>query len=257
MANLEKNYSTVAENYDKMIKWEKRLAREIPFFTSILSEVKGNKVLDCACATGQHAVKLAKLGYQVTGSDINPEMIKQAKELIKHEGVNVNFLPSNFLNLKNDINNKFDLIMCIGNSLPHIKDEEELRLCLRNMFDLMLPQGNLVLQNRNYDKFMKEKEKYQLMPLTNWTENNESKLFIRINELNSNQKISFTILTLSEENNNWRMEAERTELYPIQQDEIEKILLEIGFTNVKFYGDYEKKPYDPNTSGDLIIVATK
>jgi glycine/sarcosine N-methyltransferase len=255
MADL-KAYSTVSNNYDKMIKWNNRLAREIPFFTDLLTDLPQEKILDCACATGQHLVELAKLGFQVTGSDLNPDMLKQAQSLAKSNQLAIDLYQANFLELTQKIDDKFGLVMCIGNSLPHITNLSEIRLSIQNMYNLLKPNGKLVIQNRNYDKLLFDK--YQLMPLTKWQDDQENKLFIRINELNSEQKVSFTILTLTEdENKNWRMEAERTELYPIQLNEIDAILRDVGFSEILSYGDYQLNPFEPKTSGDLIIVATK
>lgn len=256
MAGFEKDYSTIANNYDKMINWEKRLAREIPFFADYLSNDLNKKILDCACATGQHAVQLAQMGYQVTASDINSTMVQQTRELAKEKDVALEVYQSDFISLKEKINDTFDMIICIGNSLPHVENKDELRNSLENMFSLLKTGGQLIIQNRNYDKIMQDK--YQMMPMTKWTNQEEAKLFIRINELNSNQKVSFTIITLSsEENNNWRMETERTELYPIQQIQIDGILKEIGFKDTIFYGNYEKHIFAANSSSDLIVVTTK
>lgn len=251
-----KEYSTVASDYDKMIKWNNRLSREIPFFTKLLADSPQEKVLDCACATGQHLVELAKLGFQVTGSDLNADMLKQALELARSNQLEIDLYQTDFLELTQTINDKFGLVICIGNSLPHLTNLQDIKQSISNMYDLLKPNGKLVIQNRNYDKLLIDK--YQLMPLTKWQDNQENKLFIRINELNSEQKVSFTILTLTEdENNSWRMEAERTELYPIQQIEIDGILRDVGFIEVNSYGDYQSNPFEPKTSSDLIIVATK
>jgi len=47
-------------------------------------------ILDLGCGTGNHAIPLAKRGYEVTGVDISPDMLRIAKEKIS------NFKPSTF-----------------------------------------------------------------------------------------------------------------------------------------------------------------
>ncbi|MEP6619508.1 MAG: methyltransferase domain-containing protein [bacterium] len=42
-------------------------------------ELKGNAVLDLGCGTGQHAIRLARRGYDVTGVDRAPEMLAIAR----------------------------------------------------------------------------------------------------------------------------------------------------------------------------------
>lgn len=41
---------------------------------------KGSRVLDVATGTGEQALALAKAGYDVTGIDLSPEMLEQAKK---------------------------------------------------------------------------------------------------------------------------------------------------------------------------------
>ena len=40
----------------------------------------GGPLLDLACGTGRMALRMAAQGYQVTGVDIVPEMIAQARQ---------------------------------------------------------------------------------------------------------------------------------------------------------------------------------
>ncbi len=54
--NSENLFSGFVTDYDRMIDWEKRLAREAPFFKKIFAETKPGKLLDTACATGHHAL---------------------------------------------------------------------------------------------------------------------------------------------------------------------------------------------------------
>lgn len=54
---------------------------------------EGSKILDIATGTGSQAVALAKCGHDVTGIDLSPDMLSQARKKIRPE------LKLNFLNL--------------------------------------------------------------------------------------------------------------------------------------------------------------
>lgn len=50
---------------------------------------KGALILEVGCGTGRTACYLAKRGFQVTGTDIRPEMIDKAKRRAEDEGADV------------------------------------------------------------------------------------------------------------------------------------------------------------------------
>ena len=70
-------------------------------------------ILDFGCGTGNHAIPLARRGYQVTGIDRSPEMIAHAKTKLQsqsspfqHQSI---FLEGDVCSL--DLNQKFDAVI--------------------------------------------------------------------------------------------------------------------------------------------------
>lgn len=59
------------KNYDAEVALLERLFRK--------HALVGNAVLDLGCGTGQHAIRLAQRGYEVTGVDRSPEMLRIAR----------------------------------------------------------------------------------------------------------------------------------------------------------------------------------
>lgn len=51
----------------------------------------GSRVLDVACGTGNLAIPLARSGCIVTGVDIAPNLLEQARERARAEGLNIRF----------------------------------------------------------------------------------------------------------------------------------------------------------------------
>jgi SAM-dependent methyltransferase len=52
----------------------------------------GGPLLDLACGTGRMALRMAALGYQVTGVDITPEMIARARQKAAQQGVSIEWV---------------------------------------------------------------------------------------------------------------------------------------------------------------------
>jgi ubiquinone/menaquinone biosynthesis C-methylase UbiE len=69
----------------------KSYARGAEEFVRGLNLQPGMRVLDVACGTGNLALPAARLGAVVTGVDIAPNLIEQARESAKREGLSAQF----------------------------------------------------------------------------------------------------------------------------------------------------------------------
>jgi len=69
----------------------KAYVRDAEEFVRGLNLRPGMRVLDVACGTGNLAIPAARLGASVTGVDIAPNLLEQARENAKREGLAVQF----------------------------------------------------------------------------------------------------------------------------------------------------------------------
>jgi SAM-dependent methyltransferase len=69
-----------AEQYDLLYK-DKDYDAEVELLEELFRThgLTGNAILDLGCGTGQHAIRLARRGYDVTGVDRSPEMLAIAR----------------------------------------------------------------------------------------------------------------------------------------------------------------------------------
>lgn len=71
---------------DMADKWKKELKTFLPKLS------KGKlKILDVGCGAGFFSILLAKMGHEVTGVDLTPDMITHSRELAEEEGVSCTF----------------------------------------------------------------------------------------------------------------------------------------------------------------------
>lgn len=127
------------EFYNRMIHRCQRLALE-PWF-----DIKpGTRVLDVGCGVGRWSSLLAARGAVVTGMDLSPTMIAEAKRRADANGVahRCRFLVQDLAQL--DAGEKFDLVLGVT-VLQHILDPEALRSAVQRMVDHLAPGGRMVL----------------------------------------------------------------------------------------------------------------
>lgn len=116
--------------------WDDELIRNDGVIEKILDNggvKKGASVLDVACGTGVLFPDYIKRGVNVTGIDISPEMVKNARE--KFPGINVICGDVE----ETDFAEKFDVIM-IYNAFPHFPDPGKL---IKKLSKLLKKGGRL------------------------------------------------------------------------------------------------------------------
>lgn len=105
---------------------------------------KGARVLDVGCGVGRWSRRLARRGATVTGIDLSPTMIAQARERAIAGGVNerCRFETQDLSALS--AGDEFDLVLGVT-VLQHILDPQALREAVRRMTAHLAPGGRMVL----------------------------------------------------------------------------------------------------------------
>lgn len=252
-------YDKLASIYDYFVNWDDRLAYELPFLEQQLRTLGKDpsqiRVMDAACGTGHHAIALANIGFQMAGSDLYPEMVSMADANAKAAGEKVTFRTAGFGSINETFKQpgEFDAVLCLGNSLPHVASEQDLKKALQDFRDLLRPGGMLLLQMRNFDLVMGEKKRW-MEPQT-VKEGTTEWLFIRFYDFEADGKIQFNILSLHRKPNTpWHTQLTSTHLLPIFSEKLKAELTTLGFRDIRLYGNLAAAPYEPGSSGDLVLL---
>lgn len=83
----------------------------------ILQQYQAKRVLDLTCGTGSQVLFLAKRGFEMTGADFSPDLLKLAKIKAKREGLKVKFIDGDMRNLRLG---EFDAVITIANAIGHL-----------------------------------------------------------------------------------------------------------------------------------------
>lgn len=240
--------------YDRFVRWEQRLAHEMPFLERRLAEVRAQSVLDVACGTGQHAIALAREGYEVVGADLSAGMIHRARENAAATRVEVRFVTAGFDQLAKRLGQSFDALLCLGNSLPHVKGPRALRSALSDFAKVLRPGGLLLVQIRNFDRVMAQRERW-MQPLSR-QQGDEEWLFVRFYDFESDDRVIFNLVTLYRDaQGTWQPRVRSTQLYPIRHAEMVAALTETEFSRIATWGNLDGSDFVPEQSPNLIVTA--
>jgi SAM-dependent methyltransferase len=244
-----------ASDYDRQVNWEKRLAHEWPFYQGLFRDHKVSSVLDCGCGTGRHAILFARNGLSVTGIDIDPGMIRLARENAAAAGADARFEVSAFSGLHSLFPaSRFDAVICVGNSLSQLPGLNAAEEAIGAFASVCRRGGILVLHLLNYHCLMKSEMVAKPLRVIGGARNRE--LFQKI-FLPRAHEVEIIMVHAREGSAGWSSEVTRGSLLPIDAAELGKFVAQAGFNRLETRGDYSGEPFDRERSGDLILTSVR
>jgi ubiquinone/menaquinone biosynthesis C-methylase UbiE len=258
--NNENMYDQFSQYYDRFMNWEARLAYEMPFLGQEINAIPTKvdqpiKVLDTACGTGQHAIAFSKLGYEVSAADFSTEMVAATRKNAELARSDLVVKKAGFGDLSNSFSEvQFDVVLCLGNSLPHVLNEDGLAQTLNDFREIIKPGGKLIIQNRNFDKIMSKNDRW-MSPQT-YKDEEYTNIFIRFYDFDANGLLTFNLIVLvSEDGENFQQQVISTRLWPMKKDILVDYLQDSGFTEIRLFGDLSGAEYETEESENLVITA--
>jgi len=100
--------------------------RELDFIIQYFNLSPGNKVLDIMCGYGRHAIGLSRRGFDVTAVDNLSDYINDIQKTATEENLLVNHIQSDILAYTPS--EKYDLAICMGNSINFFDEKDSVRL---------------------------------------------------------------------------------------------------------------------------------
>jgi SAM-dependent methyltransferase len=211
-------------------------------FTKHLKIPAGSSILDAACGKGRHSRAFAAKGFNVTGIDLSPDSIIEAK---KYEQDNLHFYMHD-LRLPFWIN-YFDYAFNFFTSFGYFKTMREHNDAIRTIAQSLKLNGVFVIDylNRYYveDNLVAHEEKKMgdvLFKINRWFD--DDKFYKRIQVEDAEKKLSETY---TEEVKKFTL-GDFTEMFSYNGLVIENV-----------FGDYTFEVYDVKESPRMIIVARK
>jgi 2-polyprenyl-3-methyl-5-hydroxy-6-metoxy-1,4-benzoquinol methylase len=230
-----------AKSYDRFIRRESHLP------TGLLKLVRSfnpRDILEFGCGTGSVAVGLGLAGFEVTGVDISNDMLKEARQKIGKSKIDVRFKRANIVDI--DLKRKFDLLLCLGNTVPLIYGLKDARRLFRNFARHLNPGGSIVIQQLNYDRILMER------PRTFAVDRYENQ--IRIKQYKYGKRlIDFAVSLIDYSMVPPQIHTSQSKIRPWLKSNLISELTDAGFYKLSSFGDHKKSRLG-RKSRDLIII---
>lgn len=258
MSDTRDSYSHT--RYRHLIAWPARLQREAPLLERVLSAGPVRRVLDLGSGPGDHARFLASLGFAVMGIDASEKMLESAREDGAAE--NVEFILGDFRRIPDFVTGTFGGAICLGNALPHITSEEEIRAVAKGLASVLEPGAHFLLQILNYDRVFMDNER--ALPINVAPDPDSPGLeavLVRVMKPMEDGRILFfpTSLRLDPDSEEplTVISSRRIELRGWRRHEIAAIFGEEGIVESEALGSFDGTAFDPGSSRDLIWIGRR
>lgn len=231
------------DKWDELIDWDARSQGEGDFFIRELKKRGVKKVLDAATGTGYHSVQLLKNKFKVHSADGNLNMLYKAFNNAHDHGYILRTIHADWRWLNKDVHEKYDAVICLGNSFTHLFNENDRRKALAEFYSVLKYDGVLILDQRNYSSM-----------LQNGYSSKHTYYYVGDNVKVEPEHLDHELAQFRYEFPD--KSVYHLNMYPLDQDYMKGLMSEVGFQNIETFGDFQET-YHEDEPDFLIHVAEK
>ena len=245
-------FNTLTDAYEAMIDWPKRLANEEPFFRWLFGRTGARSILDVACGTGHHVNLFHSWNLRVEGSDMSEAMISRCRSRWGESDTQ----RWSIRRFDQPVNNPaaFDVVICIGNSLALVENEQEAADAIQHMLGAVRAGGAVVVQIVNIWRFPDGPSHW---PKCTRTVLPQGDSLIIKGMHRSGQRAYIDALIVNLDSRPPVLTTESVSLLGIEPAMINTLARERRASTVETFGGYDRSPYDRDKSLDFIAVLWK
>lgn len=140
------------------------LEKYLPIINTDQISKHNQQALDLGCGSGFQTIPLAKMGWQVTAVDLSQSLLDEIKQEAKRKSLEQNIaqlVQGDLLGFASLVTAKpFDTVVCMGDTLTHLADVQEVSHLFKNVFDALNAQGIFILQFRDLTKPLLDTDRF-------------------------------------------------------------------------------------------------
>ncbi len=226
-------YQAFAELYDELMN-DVDYESWADYYTRLLSVygIRGGKICECACGTGSLTLPMYRRGFQLTGVDVSQDMLWQAAQKSRKQGIAIPFVRQDMRAL--NLHRPMDAVIATCDGVNYLLTEEDLLSFFRAAFRSIRPGGALI-----FDVSTPYKLK-EILCAGLFGEDRENITYLWQNTWHEKRKtveLDLVFFTRREDGMYRRID-ERQHQRAWEQQELKETLWKAGFRAVSLYGDY-------------------
>jgi 2-polyprenyl-3-methyl-5-hydroxy-6-metoxy-1,4-benzoquinol methylase len=239
-------YTSIAKHYPHIFPFN---PAQIEFLRHVLP-YNGARILDVGCATGDLSFALTHFGFPTWAFDSDSEMVTIAQNTKQEEAMFPVFqqLDMRLIDQRYP-ESYFDTVICFGNTLVHLLNDDDIRQFIKAVHRVLSPEGKLTIQILNYEHILVDQIKS--LPLID----NEHIRFERNYEFHEGSDLIDFNTKLTIKSTGQKIENS-VKLYGIRKNRLQEILEEAGFSSFEFFGSFNRETLT-QSSIQLIVSCQK
>ncbi len=255
-------YAATAEFYDHIIAYRER--KDVDFYVAMAEQTRG-AALEIGCGTGRVLIPIARAGVEIVGLDLSRSMLSLCREQLAHEPsevqARVRLLEGDMRHF--ELHRQFHLITLPFRPFQHLLAVEEQLSCLQHIHRHLTSDGRVIVDlfNPSLPYLVGEKYFEESEPEPEFTMPDGRKVTRRfrftgrdhIRQVNDVELIYY----VTHPNGRHERLVHAFGMRYFFRFEVEHLLARAGFVVEALYGNYDKSPFGPNDSNELIFVARK
>jgi SAM-dependent methyltransferase len=174
-------------------------------------------------------------------------MLGQAQSRARQAGLAIEWVCLPMQQLAASVRQRFDAILCMGNSLPHLLTDADLDAALRGFVKLLNPGGVVILQLLNYVRVLGGQERIVGI------DRRGDREYVRFYDF-LGDRVRFNILEIQWKDATAKHELHSTTLRPYTAGELTAALVRAGCESVETFGGLAFAPFASGASQTVMLV---
>lgn len=233
------DYGAWAQYVSRLLRRALNMAENAPFS-------RAPRILECGCGTGNITVPLAKLGFDITASDISDDMLAVASEKARTAGLRLPFVRMDMTALT--FHRPLDGIIACCDCVNYLADESAAESFFRSAHSLLKAGGALI-----FDISSKHKLE-NILGNNAFTDSRDDAVYFWQNNYDEETRLiemKLEFFTKTDKNQDGESLYKRSAETHIQraysETELAALLKKAGFFRIESFADFTLEPPKPDS----------